>query len=333
MNCKEFNDKLSLFIDNELDNEENIEFKKHIEECENCKKQYTLLKRIIDELNAVPEEELPEGYCKNLHNKLKYVNKKSKIKFNWKRYTVVAATVVLVFVAGFAYISSNKNLFTENMDSSASKPRSGPESAYETTEEHATAPNEMVTLEGKYDLSVDYAIEEDNTAAKDNDKISTQYDEGRKDYKELKIIKNGYVYVETEDYNLFTDNLIAIIKTFDGYIQNQETYANGYKTYNGKELKNGNMIIRVPQNKFYETIEYIRSNGLIRNERTNETDVTKTYYEKDNKVRNLEVQEERLRELLDKAENVSEILQIENELRRIRTEIDSLNIDLMFLLL
>ena len=45
-------------------------------------------------------------------------------------------------------------------------------------------------------------------------------------------------------------------------------------------------------------------------------------------MKNLEVQEQHLRDLFQKATTVEEMLLIENELRRVRTEIDALNISL-----
>ncbi|MDD2494410.1 MAG: DUF4349 domain-containing protein, partial [Tissierellia bacterium] len=84
----------------------------------------------------------------------------------------------------------------------------------------------------------------------------------------------------------------------------------------------------VPQDKFYDFVKFIENLSKVQNKSTLETDVTKEYYEKDNKVKNLEIQEEHLRQLFDKANTVEEMLQIENELRRVRTEIDGLNISL-----
>lgn len=90
----------------------------------------------------------------------------------------------------------------------------------------------------------------------------------------------------------------------------------------------GSLRIRVPQESFYELVDYLENTVDVRRKNINETDVTKEYYEKDNKVKNLEVQEQHLRDLFEKATTVEEMLLIENELRRVRTEIDALNMSL-----
>jgi len=90
----------------------------------------------------------------------------------------------------------------------------------------------------------------------------------------------------------------------------------------------GSLKLRVPQDGFYELVDYLEKSSEVRRKNINETDVTKEYYEKDNKVQNLEAQEGHLRELFEKAQTVEEMLLIENELRRVRTEIDALNTSL-----
>lgn len=332
MNCNEFNDKLSLFIDKKLDVNENQEFEKHIKECEKCRKDYETLKRIVDELNALPEEDLPRGYCKKLNNKLIGIKKERKINWHWKRYTAIAATFILIFAAGYAYVSSNNNYnkdwyFADNRGADTNK-SAAPEIAMEAPME------EMDFADGNYDMlaeNMEEAKVAEEIAGKkySGEANAVKYDSiNQINAKQIKVIKDGYIHVETETFEDFTNELSSTVKTFNGYIQNQQTYSNGYSSYKDKQLKNGQMTVRIPQDKFYEIIDYITNNSEVKNKSTNETDVTKSYYEKDNMVKNLELQEERLRDILLKAENVTEILQIENELRRLRTEIDSLNIDL-----
>lgn len=323
MNCKQFNDNISLYIDDKLDSKSKIEFENHLNECEKCKKEYEIINNIVNSLNSISEEKLPYGYCKKLNEKLKEVQKRKR-KWNWKQYAAVAAAIVLIFAGGNAILSSTGMKLTENLDTGSADWARGDAPA-EMAEEPKSMPPEAVEQADENNFGIaGEEVEKDDVALNDT-AIKNKYDEN---VKELKIIKEGYVNVETENYNEFTNSLIAIVKTFNGYIESQETYSNGYYAKIERDLKNGNIILRVPQNKFYEIFDYVSEHGAIRSERTNETDVTKYYYEVDNKVKNLEVQEERLRDLLLKAENVTEILQIENELRRVRTDIDAYKINL-----
>ena len=144
--------------------------------------------------------------------------------------------------------------------------------------------------------------------------------------KEMKIIKTGAISAQTEDYDVFMDDLSMKLSSLGGFLESNNTEV--YQVYDNDKLMYGNIRIRVPQENFYEFVDYLENTVEIRRKNINETDVTKEYYEKDNKVKNLEVQEQHLRELFEKANTVEEMLLIENELRRVRTEIDSLNISL-----
>jgi hypothetical protein len=88
------------------------------------------------------------------------------------------------------------------------------------------------------------------------------------------------------------------------------------------------MVILIPQDLFYEGFNFFTESGEVISKRTNEADMTKYFYDMENKVKNLEVQEERLRALFDRAENIAEIMQIENELARVRGQIDSYTMEI-----
>src|SRR5665648_255048 len=94
MICKECRQKISLYLDDELSKEEKIEFESHINSCPECSTELGKVKSIVQTLNEITLEELPVGYCKNLHIKLKEVAEKNiqvkkKFKWNWKQYTAV----------------------------------------------------------------------------------------------------------------------------------------------------------------------------------------------------------------------------------------------------
>lgn len=144
--------------------------------------------------------------------------------------------------------------------------------------------------------------------------------------RESKIIKNGNISVETEDFSSFVDGIIQQVKDNQGYVEENNTDVVSVRQ--DKKLRFGSLKLRIPQESFDIVVKYIEENSSINHRNISETDVSKQYYELDNQITNLRVQEENLRELLAKSETVADTLQIENELRRIRTEIDSLSMDL-----
>lgn len=92
-----------------------------------------------------------------------------------------------------------------------------------------------------------------------------------------------------------------------------------------EELYHANLTLRVPENRFDAVMKQLRGLGKFSNERTGDEDVTMPYLDLEARLKTLEAQEVRLRELLGKAETVEDILNVERELQRVRQEIESLS--------
>lgn len=338
MNCNEVRDLLSLYIDDELDENEKLLVEEHLQMCEECQKELEEYKKIIQALQEIPDEEPPLGYCKRLHEKLLAVEaekaelhkpsvnekpaeiteipRRSKNKMSrLVKYGSLAAAFAFVFL-----VYGMNNLGMKNAKAEMSYDTAQYNGATEAPVAPA-APAESADY--GFTMDVRGTSEAEESKAKDE----SQYSLMNVPESEMKIIKTGSLRVETNDYESFISNLTSEVQSMGGYLENSSSEV--YQVFENEEkLMYGNLKIRVPQENFYEFIEYIENSSEVKSKNLSETDVTKDYYEKDNKVKNLEVQEEHLRSLFDKAQTVEEMLLIENELRRVRTEIDALNISL-----
>lgn len=339
MNCKEIKDLFSLYIDDELNEEERLLVEEHLQKCEDCQKELEEYKKIIQVLNEIPEEEPPLGYCKRLHEKLLIAetskldsedevpknttnadaHKKTKSnKFRWVKYGGMAASLVLVvLVYGMNNMGMRNSSKSEQMAYDTNSAAPATEAPY--------APAEADN--GNYEYSI--VAEEKAKSIRGVDTYGVEdsaYGLMQTETKEMKVIKSGSISVETDDYEKFLDELSSEIQSLGGFLESNNTEV--YQVYENEKLMYGSLKLRVPEESFYELIDYLDESSEVRRKNINETDVTKEYYEKDNKVKNLEVQEEHLRALFEKAQTVEEMLLIENELRRVRTEIDALNTSL-----
>lgn len=115
MNCIDIQNKISSYIDGDLNAQEQQEIKEHLLECENCSSEYDILIKNIDALKEVPEVQLPQGFKEDLHSKLIVEQKKRKI-LNWKSYSVVAASLLILVVSALQnqYFDKNDNLMQES---------------------------------------------------------------------------------------------------------------------------------------------------------------------------------------------------------------------------
>ena len=146
---------------------------------------------------------------------------------------------------------------------------------------------------------------------------------------EQKLIKTVRMDVETEDLEALLPQISSKIAELGGYVENQDLY-NG-SSYSSYRSRSANLTIRVPAenlNGFVEDVKGV-SNVVSYNESTE--NVTLQYVSTESRMKALEVEQQRLLELLAKAENMSDLLEIEARLTDVRYELESVTSQLRVL--
>lgn len=132
------------------------------------------------------------------------------------------------------------------------------------------------------------------------------------------IIKNGSISTVVTNVRTAVDELRNFVSGIDGFVVNE--------SFSGLERRpTANVTVRVPVDQFAATFAYIRENSLRTvNESVSGQDVTEQFVDNEARLGVLEASEQRYMEILNDAENVEEILQVEQQLTRIRQDIESL---------
>ncbi|MFN3952040.1 MAG: DUF4349 domain-containing protein [Thermaurantimonas sp.] len=151
--------------------------------------------------------------------------------------------------------------------------------------------------------------------------IQYQNDEGmdasaEKPYSERLLIKNGSIRFKTEDFQKSKTTLNELIKTFKGFIQNENTdkYDNSIQLYIECKIPSKNF------DAFVDTLERVFGRPESRNIRIE--DITKNYRDTEARIQNKKELENRYLELLKKATTMADILEIESKLNEVRYEIE-----------
>lgn len=134
---------------------------------------------------------------------------------------------------------------------------------------------------------------------------------------ERMVIYNGFVSLETHDVEGTVDRVRTMAENYGGYVAGTTRSNVGNQTV-------ADITIRVPQDKFRTAIKEIETYGKILDERTTSEDVTERYIDLKARLKNLQMVEQSLVELLSKATTVDEILKVQQELGSVRGDIDSL---------
>ncbi len=132
-----------------------------------------------------------------------------------------------------------------------------------------------------------------------------------------KLIRNIYVGIETEKYDAMTATIRERVNSLGGYLE----AVNEYSDYNKK--RSCYMNARIPADRLDEFMNTALTEGTITNRSENVQDITLTYSDIETRLETLKVEQERLLELLGKAEDVDAIIAIETRLGEISYEIEN----------
>ena len=144
-----------------------------------------------------------------------------------------------------------------------------------------------------------------------------------------KLIKKVYIDAETEDMDTLLTQVTEQIQALGGYIESQEIY-NG-SNYSSYRYRNANMTIRIPAEKLDSFVSQVKGVSNVVNYNETTDDVTLTYVSTESRIAALEIEQERLLNLLSKAENMKDLLTIEERLTEVRYELERVNSQLRVL--
>lgn len=135
---------------------------------------------------------------------------------------------------------------------------------------------------------------------------------------ERRIIRNGRMTLEVDDVIEAMSRVEDVAAIMGGYV------VSSYK-YENEEGISGEISIRIPSEKFDEGFERLRQIAQnVPYENTDSTDITEEYIDLEARLHNLEATEDQYLKLLDRAETVDEMLQVQRELSNVRGSIEQI---------
>ena len=140
-----------------------------------------------------------------------------------------------------------------------------------------------------------------------------------------KLIRNAQLELQVANYEATVVRLTTIASEEKGFVATQSSA----KLPNGK--LQGTVVVKVVPENLDRFLEKARSLGELKNETLGTEDVTKAYFDTDARLRNAKRMEERLLQMLDKnTGKVSDLLQVEKELARVREQIEQMQGELKY---
>ena len=174
---------------------------------------------------------------------------------------------------------------------------------------------------GNYSASEEYAVAESY-------KESSSDSNGNQDAPDIdpeKIIYSADATVETLEFDKTIEGLNAMIAEYGAYTESSSISNGNYASVQaGKYSRSASYTIRVPASNFDALMNNLSSLGNVPSSHVYSENVSSQYYDTAARLKTYQAQEQRLIELLDMAETVSDVIEIENELTEVRYRIESL---------
>jgi Domain of unknown function (DUF4349)/Putative zinc-finger len=140
-----------------------------------------------------------------------------------------------------------------------------------------------------------------------------------------KLIRNATVELEIVSFDNAVGRITAFANEEHGYVATTDSE----KQANGK--LHGQVVVKVLPENLDRFLQKIRSLGELKNQALGTEDVTKAYFDTDARLKNAHVMEQRLIDMLKtKTGKVSDLLQVEKELGRVREEIEKMQGELKY---
>ncbi|HAN10550.1 MAG TPA: hypothetical protein DCP90_08080 [Clostridiales bacterium] len=281
---------------------------------------------IEKKLKSLPERELPSGFHSSLMSKIYNSKEEGGMKFNelvrfLKPKTIGVAVAAVLLVAALIHTTVTPNYNTSQIsdematgsqmysdagvDLKMSKSFNGGAGVMEQREaDFAQAPSTGFT--DGYNTK---SIQPENQIIKAEEN--------------LKIIKTANVTLEILDF----DGVIATIRNLTtdsgGYVESSSSYI--YESHPDKNeyLKRGNIKLRVPKEKYEDIKTQVGNIGKVISTSEGTENVTEVYIEAESRIKTLEIEQERLLEIMKKATKVEELIQLEERLSELRTQLES----------
>ena len=124
MNCKNFQEQISSYLDNKLSLEEAKDLMKHLESCSDCKQLHNDLIKVKKILSSTPKITVSNNFTDSVMSQIYKIQHKKKdniVHFSIKKYFAIAASFLFILSASVFFVmqQTKSNINSSVIDSEA----------------------------------------------------------------------------------------------------------------------------------------------------------------------------------------------------------------------
>ena len=255
------------------------------------------------------------------------------------RHIMLASSVFLALASasltgcGAASASSYKAETAAAYDTSAGMPASLYKSStsfsnnaeaetYAAAVNHEAAPEDFSTDSGSAELSQEAVLSQE-VSNPGTDPARTS-DETSPAPVERKLIRNVSMNLETREFDALTKSISDAVTFFGGYIEQADVSGNSLYWSGERSSRYSNITARIPENKLDAFLTDVSGQGNVTYKNESVQDVTLQYTDITSRKKTLQMEQDRLWELLEKAESIDAVIALEARLSEVRYQLESI---------
>ncbi len=141
-----------------------------------------------------------------------------------------------------------------------------------------------------------------------------------------KLVYTCDLTMQTLDYDACVEAIKTNINTYNGIIERETENDDAYRWYYEDYVKmNGtrslNLTIRIPSVKYYEFLDTLEGNGKIISKSSYVENISRQYYETGAMIESLEIQQDRLLEMMAQTKSIEDMIVIEARLSEVQYQL------------
>lgn len=136
-----------------------------------------------------------------------------------------------------------------------------------------------------------------------------------------KLIKTVNLSAETKEFDKLISNVSERINSLGGYAESMNIQGSSYEGSN--ERRTAYIVARIPASNLDQFVKSVSEASNITSKNESAEDVTLQYADVEAHKDSLKIEQKRLNELLEQADTLENIIELENRLTEVRYEIES----------
>jgi hypothetical protein len=167
-------------------------------------------------------------------------------------------------------------------------------------------------------FAADYAMEEDLVEAP---MASNESIEAKSVSDNRMIITTVNLHMQTTAFDQGLADVEAIVASYGGFIQ--DSYVEGMNMFEENGTRSATFTARIPSAQLDDFVDSVGGSFHITNKQQSGEDITDSYHDNEARLNSLRIQEERLLAMLESAEELQYLIEVQRELSDVQYQIDS----------